>query len=332
MAFALTPNGVLCYTAFVSTPMEKGPPRIALVGPTASGKTAVAVALAATLGTEIVSADSMQVYRRMDIGTAKPTPEERARVRFHAVDVAEPDGEWTLADFQQLGDSVCDEMAAQGRSPLIAGGTGLYVRALTSNLDIPRTPPDEAFRARWRTVAVEQGNEYVRQELARVDPAAAQRIHVNDIGRQIRALEVYAATGVALSEWHARNQAQAPTHNVRSFGLDYADRRQLYARIEARVDAMIAAGFLDEVRGLLAAGYGRDLKPIQSLGYRQMAAHLAGELSWPEAVDQTKRETRRFARRQLIWFRADPRIHWLEAEGKAPEPLAQEIRDLLGTR
>lgn len=316
----------MCYTSPVSRQGESKPPRLALVGPTASGKTAVGVALAKLLETEIVSADSMQVYRRMDIGTAKPTPEERAQARFHAVDVAEPDEEWTLADYQRLGETACDTLEAAGCPPLIVGGTGLYVRALTTNLDIPQTPPDEAFRERWRALAETHGSTFVRDALARVDAEAAQRIHVNDLGRQIRALEVYNATGVPLSEWHARNRTLTDQRPVWLFGLNFADRRTLYARIEARVDQMIADGFLDEVRKLLAAGYARTLKPMQSLGYRQLAAFLDGELAWEDAKEQIKRETRHYARRQLIWFRADARIHWLEAADKTPLQLAEEIR------
>lgn len=299
--------------------------RVALVGPTAVGKTAVGVALAQILGAEIVSADSMQVYRHMDIGTAKPTPAERAQAVFHGVDVVEPDQEWTLADFQRLGEAACAQIARRGRVPLIVGGTGLYVRALTTRLDIPETPPNEEFRARWQQIATERGNEFVQNELRRVDPVSAARIHVNDVKRLIRALEVREATGVPLSEWHRRNQAETSRLNVRLFGLNFVDRRRLYQRIENRVDGMLTAGMLDEVRGLLARGYERDLRPMQSLGYRQISTFLAGELGWEDAVAQTKQETRHFARRQLIWFRADRRIHWLDADGKTVEELAGEV-------
>jgi tRNA dimethylallyltransferase len=321
----------ICYTLPVSNESEVEPPRIAIVGPTAIGKTAVGIQIAQELGTEIISADSMQVYRKFDIGTAKPTAAELAQVRFHGIDVADPAQEWTLADFQRLGETACDALAALGSAPLIVGGTGLYVRALTTDLDIPRTAPDEAFRARWRAIAEGQGNEHVRQALARVDPAAASRIHVNDIGRLIRALEVYEATGVSLSEWHLRNQAQAQTKNVRLFGLNFADRRHLYERIEIRVDQMMVAGFLGEVRDLLAAGYGRDLKPMQSRGYKQLVAHLHDELTLEDAIGQIKQETRHYARRQLIWFRADSRIHWLEAADKTSADLAREIQTRLAT-
>jgi len=303
--------------------------RVAIVGPTAAGKTAVGVVLAQRLNAEIISADSMQVYRGMDIGTAKPTLAERAEAAFHAVDVADPDQEWTLADFQALGERVCAEIAGRGRLPLIVGGTGLYVRALTTRLDIPHVPPDEDARARWRALAEERGNAALQAELARVDPAAAARIHGNDVKRLIRALEVYAATGIPLSEWHARNQKRGMEQDAVLFGLHFTDREALYARIDARVDRMLAEGFLDEVRGLLAAGYGRGLKPMQSLGYRHLAAYLAGEWDWDTAVAELKRDTRHFAKRQLIWFRADPRIRWLNAGGKTPAQLADDIHGMM---
>lgn len=310
-------------------PGPGAPPRVAIVGPTASGKTGVGIALARLLGTEIVSADSQQVYQYLDIGTAKPTPAERAQAVFHAIDRVPPDAPWTLADFQALGSRACDTLAAQGRMPLIVGGTGLYVRALTTALDIPHAPPDDKFRAHWRALADEHGTAFVQRALALVDPQAARRIHVNDLGRLVRALEVHQATGVALSEWHARNRARTAQMDVALFGLHYADRRTLYARIEARVDAMIAQGLADEVQALLARGYSAALKPMQSLGYRQIAAMLTGDMTLPAATDEIKRETRHFARRQLIWFRADPRVRWLEAGSKSAEQLAQEMAALL---
>ncbi len=298
---------------------------VAIVGPTASGKTAVALDLARRLPIEIISADSMQVYRRLDIGTAKPTAHERAQTPFHAVDVAEPDQEWTLADFQALGEAAIPDIAGRDHLPLIVGGTGLYVRALTTRLDIPDAPPNEEERLHWRRLAETEGNPALQAVLALVDPEVARRIHGNDIGRMVRALEVYAATGVPLSEWHARNRARGMDTGTRLFGLTYRDRETLYGHIDARVDQMLAEGFLDEVRGLLTVGYGRDLKPMQALGYRHLSAYLAGEWAWEVAVEELKRDTRRFAKRQLIWFRADPRIHWLEADGKTPAQLADEI-------
>jgi len=299
--------------------------RIALVGPTASGKTAVGIHLVMRLGAEIVSADSMQVYRHMDIGTAKPTEDEKRQAAFHAINVADPDQFWTLNDYQRLGDEVCHTLTARGQVPLIVGGTGLYVRALTTVLDIPTAPPDEAFRVQWRGFAETNGNAALLARVAAIDPDTAARLHVNDIGRQIRALEVHAASGRTLTELHAENRAQQPQEQPLVFGLDFADRALLYRRIEDRVDQMLAEGLLDEVRALLARGYSAALKPMQSLGYRHMAAHLTGETSLDQAVAAMKQDTRRFARRQLIWFRGDARVQWVQADGKPSTQIADEI-------
>ncbi len=299
--------------------------RVALVGPTASGKTAVGVHLAGLLNGEIVSADSMQVYRHMDIGTAKPTITERQQAIFHGVDVADPDDEWTLADYQALGEAACGDIHRRGLTPLIVGGTGLYVRALTTRLEIPAVPPNEVFRRQWREFAKTNGHAALLAEVAQSDPDTASRLHVNDIGRQIRALEVYAATGRTLTALHRDNQARMPKLSPRLFGLTFADREALYQRIDARVDAMLFEGFVDEVQGLLNGGYPPSLKPMQALGYKQVCAHLAGDIDLDAAAALIKQETRRFAKRQLIWFRGDPRVQWIEADGKTPEQMAEEI-------
>ena len=299
--------------------------RMALVGPTATGKTAVGVLLAQRLNAEIVSADSMQVYRHMDIGTAKPTPTEQRQAAFHAVNVADPDQDWTLADFQRLGEQTYSEIVSRGHVPLIVGGTGLYVRALTTRLDIPVAPPDEELRARWREFAATHGNAALLAEVAKIDPETAARLHVNDIGRQIRALEVFADTGRTLTDLHAENRARQTGEAHLLFGLHFADRQRLYARIDARVDQMLAEGLLDEVRGLLNRGYAADLKPMQSLGYRHITAFLAGEWDWDTAVAAMKKDTRRFAKRQLIWFRGDKRVQWITADGKSAAQLTDEI-------
>ena len=306
----------------ISEGLEK---RIALVGPTASGKTAVGILLAQRMNAEIVSADSMQVYRRMNIGTAKPTPPEQRQAVFHGIDAADPDQDWTLADYQRLGEAVCEDITARGRVPLLVGGTGLYVRALTTRLDIPTAPPDEALRARWRGFAQVNGNPALLAEVARVDPDTAVRLHVNDIGRQIRALEVFAATGRTLTDLHRENQYRLSANNPLVFGLHFADRETLYARIVARVAQMLTEGFLDEVRGLLDCGYTPSLKSMRSLGYRHMTAFLAGEWGLEAAVAEMIQDTRRFAKRQLIWFRGDKRVQWIAADGKSNDQLADEI-------
>ncbi len=302
--------------------------RIALVGPTASGKTAVGVELAHRLGAEIVSADSMQVYRYMDIGTAKPTPAEQSAAVFHTINVADPADEWTLADYQKLGDAACLEIASRGQVPLIVGGTGLYIRALTTILDIPVAPPDESLRRRWREFAGSHGNPVLLAEVAKVDPDTAARLHVNDIGRQIRALEVYAATGRTLTMLHAENKAKQSGEQPQMFGLRFHDRETLYQRIEDRVRQMLNQGLVAEVQSLLNAGYSASLKPMQSLGYRHIAAFLAGDTDLNTAAETMIQDTRRFAKRQMIWFRADPRIQWLDADGQTAEQLAVAIFNL----
>ena len=302
--------------------------RIALVGPTASGKTAVSVLLAQRLEAEIVSADSMQVYRHMDIGTAKPTAAEQSAAVFHVIDVADPDAEWTLADYQRLGDAACAEIASRRRVPLIVGGTGLYVRALTTRLDIPAAPPDDALREKWRGFAETHGNEALLAEVAKIDPDTAARLHVNDIGRQIRALEVYAATGRTLTALHAENKANQSGEYPQLFGLRFEGREQLYERINRRLDQMLETGLLAEVESLLNAGYSADLKSMQALGYRHMTAFLSGDTDWDTAVETLKQDTRRFAKRQMIWFRGDPRVQWVEADNQTAEQLAGRIYDL----
>ena len=299
--------------------------RIALVGPTASGKTAVGILLAQRLSAEIVSADSQQVYRQMDIGTAKPSAAEQRQAVFHGINVADPSDDWTLADFQKLGDEACAEIAARGHVPLLVGGTGLYVRALTTKLDIPAAPPNDSLRLYWRGFADAHGNPALLAEVAKVDPETAARLHVNDIGRQVRALEVYAATGRTLTALHAENQANRSDETPLLFGLRYADRELLYERINSRVDQMIADGLKDEVQNLLSRGYLATLKPMQSLGYRHMATFLAGDTNWDTAIETLKQDTRRFAKRQMIWFRGDPRVQWLDADGQTPAQLAETI-------
>ncbi|BDI31759.1 tRNA dimethylallyltransferase [Capsulimonas corticalis] len=299
--------------------------KYAIVGPTGIGKTAAAVCLAPLIDAEILSADSMQVYRHMDLGTAKPTPDELAAARFHLVDVAEPDQEWTLADFQSAAEAARQEVLGRGKLPLIVGGTGLYVRAITSQLDIPTVPPDEEFRAEKRAFAEANGNEALHAELARIDPTAAARIHVNDVKRIVRALEVFHVQGETISDLHARNQETARHDPVVIVGMNYGDRRALYARIDSRVDQMVKAGFVEEVRSLLDRGYSADLKPMQALGYRHMARYLAGETNFDDAVLEMKQDTRHFARRQLIWFRGDARVQWIEVDGLGVDEIARRI-------
>lgn len=286
------------------------PPLVAIVGPTAVGKSDLALHLALTLGGEIVSADSRQVYRYLDIGTAKPTPEERALVPHHLVDVVDPNEQYTLAQYQADAYRAIDGIIGRGHIPFLVGGTGLYVRAVVEGLRIPRVPPDARLRAELERRAVDEGPEALHRELQRVDPEAAAQIDWRNVRRVIRAIEVYRATGRPISELR---QTQAPPYEVLMIGLT-VERAELYRRIDQRVDRMIAAGLVEEVKRLLDMGYGFDTAAMSGLGYRQIGAFLRGEVDLPRAVEMIKNETHRFARQQYTWFRLDdPRIHWFEA-------------------
>lgn len=284
-------------------------PLLALVGPTAVGKTALSLELADALGGEVVSADSRQIYRYLDIGTAKPTLAERARAPHHLIDIVDPDQPLTLAEYQRLAYAAIAEIHARGRLPLLVGGTGLYVRAVLEGLQIPAVPPDAALRTRLEEEAAAAGAPALHARLAAIDPTAAARIDPRNVRRVMRALEVCLVTGRPLS---AQQGAAPPPYRILRIGLT-RPRPQLYARINARVDAMIAAGLVDEVRDLLARGYSPHLPALSGLGYRQIIRHLAGELSLEEAIQEIKRKTRRFVHQQQTWFHPDdPRIHWCD--------------------
>lgn len=295
---------------------------VAVVGPTASGKTAAAVELAGRIEAEIISADSMAVYLGMNIGTAKPTAQERRGVPFHMIDVVPPDEPFTVADFQDRAVKLVDELLAERRVPLIVGGTGLYIRAVIDGLNIPGPGPNQEFRERLEKTAAEQGSGYLHEQLARIDPVTAARLHPNDAKRIIRALEVYEQSGVPMSE--AIEQTKPPTPRYPDavlLGLTM-DREKLYRRIEDRVDEQIRMGLVEEVRGLLAKGYDVDLPAMQGLGYKEIAGYLKGDYDLATAVDLLKRNTRRFAKRQYTWFRADARIDWINVDDLSPSEVA----------
>jgi tRNA dimethylallyltransferase len=305
------------------------PPRTRLVvvcGPTAAGKTAVAIDLAERVDGEIVNADSMQVYRYMDIGTAKPTAAEQARVRHHLIDVLDPDRPFDAAAFAHLGREAIADIAARGKAPIVAGGTGLYIKALLGGL-ARRAVSDPDVRERlWRDVEV-HGPVTLHSRLAEVDPDTAARVHPNDAMRIVRALEVFEASGRPISAHHRGHRFADAPYVTYKIGLDM-DRSALYARIDRRVAAMLAEGLEAEVRSLLARGYGEGLKTMQSLGYRHMCAYIGGRIGYDEAVATLQRDTRRFAKRQLTWFRADGQIRWTSPEDLAP--LLPEIEAFVG--
>jgi len=296
-------------------------PLVAVVGPTAVGKTTLAVRLAEAFGGEIVSADSRQVYRGMDIGTAKATVAERARVPHHLLDVIDPDQTLGLAQFQALAYAAIDGILTRHRIPFLTGGTGQYVMAVVEGWRVPIVPPDDALRGALYRWAEAEGAEALYARLQAVDPAAAQRIDPRNVRRVVRALEVCLATGRPISEQRGKSP---PPYRTLMIGLTLP-RPQLYRRIDERVEAMIELGLEEEVKRLVAAGYGFDLPATSGVGYGQFAPYLAGRATLAEVVQAVKRATRRFVRHQSNWFRLDdPRIHWLDAAAD-PFPAALEL-------
>ena len=296
---------------------------IAIVGDTATGKTALAIELARRLGGEFeaVNADSRQVYRSMDIGTAKPTAAERGALPHRLIDIVNPDEGFSLGRWLQLAKEALGEVWEQGRVPIVVGGTGQYVCALLEGWRVPRVPPQEELRREMEARPPEE----LLAELHRVDPESQEFIEPKNVRRVIRALEVYYATGKPLSHWRTKD---APRFETLVIGLRMA-REALYERIDGRVEAMMASGFPEEVRGLVDRGYGCDLPAMSSIGYRQVCQHLAGELSLEEAVVRIKTETHRLARMQHNWFAADDeRIHWIDVTAGDPLPEALRVVDL----
>jgi tRNA dimethylallyltransferase len=284
---------------------------IAVVGPTAVGKTAISLQLANDLGGEIVSADSRQIYRGLDIGTDKASQAQQAQVLHHLLDVVEPDQVLTLAEYQRAAYAAIDDILTRGRLPLLVGGTGLYVRAVLDGLGIPEVPPDDALRAELESYAAEHGAAALHARLAALDPVAAGRIDPRNLRRVVRALEVCLVTGRPISELQA---ATPPPFRILRIGLT-RPRPDLYARIDRRVDEMLARGLLAETQRLLEAGYAPQLPALTGLGYRQMIQYLHGEMSYDDAVAAIKQQTRRFVRQQYTWFRLDdPRIVWFDLE------------------
>lgn len=306
---------------------DQGVPVLAIVGPTAVGKTAVAFGIARARGGEIISADSMAVYRGVDIGTAKPTPAEQSLVRFHLVDVAEPTVSFSAAQFRDRALQALADCRARGRLPIVTGGTGLYVRVLLSGYGLAGVPADPAVRARLQEEAGHGGSPALHERLRRLDPVTAARLHPNDAVRIIRALEVIAATGLPVSAYIDRERARRKVVPSVKVGLRM-EMKELDHRIGARVDAMFASGLVGETAGLLASGIGADAPALRGLGYRETVAMLGGAMDLPQCVEMVKRHTRRYARRQMTWFRAEEGVRWLDVTGRDPTEVAEAVLDV----
>ena len=302
---------------------------IAVVGPTASGKTALAIALAKELGGEIVSADSMQIYRGMDIATAKPTPEEMAEVPHHLIGFWPPEKPFSVAQYAVLAREKIDDILRRGRVPVLCGGTGLYIKAIVDHIQYEEeTGEDAALRERLRRQAQDEGNLAVWRQLQAMDPQTAERIHPNNLGRVIRAIEVMQVSGRSIREQEERSrQAPCPYHVIQ-IGLRYRNRENLYERIGRRMDAMAEAGLLEEARAVRQQGL--TATAAQAIGYKELYDWMDGTLPLEEALENLKRSTRRYAKRQLTWFGADARIRWIEPDAlQAGETVTEQAMRII---
>ncbi len=307
-------------------------PLVAVVGPTASGKTALAVHLAQQFGGEIVSADSMQIYRRMDIATAKPTPAEMGGVAHHLLDFLDPSQTFSVADYTAMAHPVIAQIHQRGHLPILAGGTGLYIDSVIENVSFTEIATDPEMRAALSQLAQEKGGTYLLEILQEFDPESAEKLHPNNLPRLIRAIEVYRLTGIPISEHQRQSKTTPSRYRSVMIGLSYRDRQKLYDRIDARVDQMLEAGLLDEAREILADS---SLKTAsQAIGYKELKDYFSGKEILSDAVARIKQESRRYAKRQLTWFRRNPEIQWLYFDDYSDpdswkEAAAQKVRELL---
>ena len=302
---------------------------ICIAGPTASGKTALAVELAKELNGEVVSCDSMQIYKGMDIGTAKPTPGEMQGIPHHMIDVAEPDEDFSVSRYCSLAAPSVDDILSRGKTAIIAGGTGLYMDSLIQGNDFAPFP-STGVRERLEQEAEAQGIQVLFDRLAAVDPEAAGKLHLSDRKRIIRALEVYLETGETITAHNRKTQLIPPRYSPLWLGLDFENRADLYGRIDRRVGLMLEQGLIAEIQGLLAAGIPPKCTAMQAIGYKEFVAALKGECTIGEAADQVRQASRRYAKRQLTWFRRNRKIHWLiRQEGRSGGEILAAARRFL---
>lgn len=310
----------------------KKKPLIILTGPTAVGKTKASIGLAKAIGGEIISADSMQVYRQMDIGSAKITEEEMDGIPHYLIDVLEPEEEFHVVRFQQMAKAAMEDIYSRGNIPIIVGGTGFYIQALLYDIDFTEKEGDNSYREKLEALAKEKGAAYLHGQLAAVDPKAAEEIHANNVKRVIRALEFYKQTGQKISEHNERERQKESPYRFCYFVLN--DRREcLYERIDKRVDQMIQNGLVQEVRALKERGCTKQMVSMQGLGYKEIFTYLEGDCSLEEAVYIIKRDTRHFAKRQLTWFKRERDVIWIQKdalnydEEKLLQSLLESIRE-----
>lgn len=306
-------------------------PLLVIVGPTAVGKTDFALTLAQEIHGEIISADSMQVYQKMNIGTAKPSAEEIAMVPHHLVDCIPPDQEFTVADYLTRVEALIPAICQRGSIPMLVGGTGLYIQAVTEGFSFPEMDTDWAFRDEMHRLAEEQGPEAVHARLREVDPDLADKLHPNDLRRVIRGIEVFRQTGQTTTYFQNRAKEAPKRYDTIKVGL-MRDRDELYERINHRVDLMMQMGLVDEVRALLAEGYASELIAMQGLGYKEIVGFLKGEYDLEEAVYRLKRDTRHFAKRQLTWFKRDEEILWLNPGEQSVRTMVDLVKEQVATQ
>ena len=308
-------------------------PLIILAGPTAVGKTAASIRLAKAIGAEIISADSMQVYRHMDIGSAKIRQEEMEGVPHYLIDVLEPEEEFNVVRFQQMAKAAAEEIYAKGKIPLVAGGTGFYIQALLYDIDFTENDGDTSYRRSLEKTSEEKGGEYLHAMLREADPKAAEEIHPHNIKRMIRALEFHHQTGGKISEHNEAEREKSSPYDFAYFVLT-DERRRLYERIDRRVDKMMEEGLLDEVRYLKERGVKRESTAMQGLGYKELYAYLDGECTLEEAVCIIKRDTRHFAKRQLTWFKRERDVIWADKSviGQSDDAVVDFMRKELKNR
>ena len=303
-------------------------PLMAILGPTAVGKTELSLKIAEQINGEIISADSMQIYRNMDIGTAKASQFDRKQIKHHLIDIVNPDQDFSVADYQERVDALIPKIVKRGNIPILVGGTGLYIKAIIQGFLFPEMETNNELRSKLEKEAEKYGNEYVHNKLEEIDIELANKLHPNDLRRVIRGIEVYNETGNTITYYKKKQEATPMRYNALKIGLT-REREMLYKRINQRIDIMIENGLINEVENLLDSGYDIGMTALQGLGYKEIVGYLNNEYSLDEAVRILKRDTRHFAKRQITWFNRDNDINWFNLSQRNTEPVFNEIMNLI---